>query len=147
MTGAKVFVDTNILLRAVFSQMKQHTEVDALVKQTVRNGAELWINGQVIREFMVQATHPRTLVEPLTIQQVVQEIEAVKPLFQVADETAAVREKLLELLREYPIKGKQVHDANLVATMLVYEIDTLLTLNLADLKRFEDKINLISVEA
>lgn len=76
-----------------------------------------------------------------------QEIEAVKPLFQVADETAAVREKLLELLREYPIKGKQVHDANRVATMLVYEIDTLLTLNLADLKRFEDKINLISVEA
>ena len=90
MTDAKVFVDTNILLRTVLSKMKQHTEVDALVKRTIRDGAELWISGQVIREFIVQATHPRTLAEPLTIEQVVQEIEAMKPLFQIADETAEV---------------------------------------------------------
>ncbi|MDZ4770519.1 MAG: type II toxin-antitoxin system VapC family toxin [Chloroflexota bacterium] len=146
MTGVKVFVDTNILLRTILSQMKQHAEVDALVKRTLREGAELWINGQVIREFIVQATHPRTLTEPLTIEQVVQEIEVAKPLFRVADETEAVRDKLLELLRQYPTQGKQVHDANLVATMLAYEIDTLLTLNVDDLKRFEDKIKIISLE-
>jgi len=146
MTGAKVFVDTNILLRTILTQMNQHAEVDALVKRTIREGAELWISGQVIREFIVQATHPRTLAEPLTIEQVVREIEAMKPLFQIADETAAVRDKLLELLQEYPTQGKQVHDANIVVTMLAYGIDTLLTLNVDDLKRFEDKINLISVE-
>lgn len=146
MRGDKVFVDTNILLRAVLTQMKQHAEVDALVKHTVREGAELWISGQIIREFIVQATHPRTLAEPLTIEQVVREIAAMKPLFQVADETTAVRDKLLELLLEYPTQGKQVHDANLVATMLTYEIDTLLTLNVDDLKRFEGKIKIISLE-
>ncbi|MFQ3647790.1 MAG: type II toxin-antitoxin system VapC family toxin [Anaerolinea sp.] len=146
MTGAKVFLDANILLRMILTQMNQHAEVDALVKRTISEGAELWISGQVIREFIVQATHPRTLAEPLTIEQVVHEIEAMRPLFQIADETTAVRDKLLELLQQYPTQGKQVHDANIVATMLAYEIDTLLTLNVDDLKRFGDKINLISVE-
>lgn len=146
MTGAKVFLDTNILLRMILTQMNQHAEVDALVKRTIREGAELWISGQVIREFIVQATHPRTLAEPLTIEQVVHEIEAMKPLFQIADETVAVRDKLLELLQQYPTQGKQVHDANLVATMIAYEIDTLLTLNVDDLKRFEDKIKIVSLE-
>lgn len=146
MTGAKVFLDTNILLRMILTQMNQHAEVDTLVKRTISEGAELWISGQVIREFIVQATHPRTLAEPLTIEQVVHEIEAMKPLFQIADETAAVRDKLLELLQQYPTQGKQVHDANIVATMLAYEIDTLLTLNVDDLKRFEGKIRIVSLE-
>ncbi|MAS37946.1 MAG: VapC toxin family PIN domain ribonuclease [Anaerolineaceae bacterium] len=145
MTGAKVFLDTNILLRLILTQMNQHTEVDVLVKRTMREGAELWISGQVIREFIVQATHPRTLTEPLTIEQVVREIEVMKPLFQIADETAVVRDTLLELLQQYPTQGKQVHDANIVATMLAYKIDTLLTLNVADLKRFGDKIKIISL--
>lgn len=145
MMGAKVFLDTNILLRMILTQMNQHAEVDALVKRIISEGAELWISGQVIREFIVQATHPRTLAEPLTIEQVVHEIEAMKPLFQIADETATVRDKLLELLQQYPTQGKQVHDANIVATMLAYKVDTLLTLNVADLKRFEDVINLISL--
>jgi predicted nucleic acid-binding protein len=146
MTDAKVFLDTNILLRTALTQMNQHAEVDALVKRTISEGAELWISGQVIREFIVQATHPRTLAEPLTIEQVVHEIEAMKPLFQIADETVAVRDQLLQLLQNYPTQGKQVHDANIVATMLVYEIDTLLTLNVDDLKRFGDKIKIVSLE-
>lgn len=99
----------------------------------------------MIREFIVQATHPRTLIEPLTIEQVVHEIEAAKPLFQIADETQAVRDKLLELLQEYPTQGKQVHDANLVATMLVYGIDTVLTLNVDDMKRFKEIIRIVSL--
>lgn len=146
MTDAKVFLDTNILLRMILTQMNHHAEVDALVKRTIRDGAELWISGQVIREFIVQATHPRTLAEPLTIEQVVREIEAMKPLFQIADETVAVRDKLLELLQQYPTQGKQVHDANIVATMLAYDIDTLLTLNVDDLKRFENRIKIITHE-
>jgi len=37
-----------------------------------------------------------------------------------------------------------VHDANIVATMLTYGIDTLLTLNIDDFKRFADKIMLLN---
>jgi len=144
MMAARVFVDTNILLRVTLKQINRHDEVDALVKRIIREDSELWISGQVIREFIVQVPHPRTLAQPLTIKQVVQEIEVMKPLFQIADETVIVREKLLKLLQEYPTVGKQVHDANIVATMLANDIDTLLTLNTKDFQRFAEQITLIS---
>ncbi len=143
--GAKAFVDTNILLRSLLTEMNLHAECDSLLKRTLREGAELWISGQVIREFIVQATHPRTLKEPLTIEQVVHQLDTIQPSFQIADETSAVREQLLKLLQKYPTRGKQVHDANIVATMLAHGIDTLLTLNVSDFKRFEDRIKITSL--
>jgi predicted nucleic acid-binding protein len=142
--AAKAFVDTNILLRAMIPVMIRHQEADLLIQQMWAAKTELWINGQVIREFIVQATHPKTLPTPMTIEQAVNEIDAIKRVFQVADETAAVRDKLIQLIKEYPTQGKQIHDANLVATMLAYGIDTLLTFNIDDFKRFGDKIKLVS---
>jgi predicted nucleic acid-binding protein len=75
---------------------------------------------------------------------VVETLKRLAPLFQIADETEQVRSNLLNLLMEYPTRGKQVHDANIVATMLAYEIDTLLTLNVEDMKRFKGKIEIVS---
>ena len=143
--GDRVFLDTNIVLRALLSQMDLHTDVDAMVKKMTREGKEFWISGQIIREFMVQATHPRTLQVPLTINDVVRELELVKPLFTVADETSVVRDTLIQLVKQYPIQGKQIHDANIVATMLAHNIPNLFTLNVADFKRFADKINIITL--
>jgi hypothetical protein len=60
--------------------------------------------------------------------------------FEVADDTAAVTGQLLELMGNYPIGGKQVHDANIVATMLVYDIPCLLTHNAKDFGRFGDMV-------
>jgi len=53
MMAARVFVDTNILLWVVLSEMSQHAQADALLKRVISEGAELWISGQVIREFVV----------------------------------------------------------------------------------------------
>jgi predicted nucleic acid-binding protein len=59
--------------------------------------------------------------------------------FQVADDTAAVTGELIKLMENFKIGGKQVHDANIVAAMLAYDIPCLLTHNGKDFKRF-DKI-------
>jgi hypothetical protein len=37
--------------------------------------------------------------------------------FQIADENAAVTMLLLDLLKSRTIQGRQIHDANIVATM------------------------------
>ena len=87
----KAFVDTNILLRVLLTEMNLHAECDALLKRALRDDTELWISGQVIREFIVQATHPRTLNEPLTIEQVIHQLNTIRPIFQIADETSTVR--------------------------------------------------------
>ena len=68
----------------------------------------------------------------------------MQQVFQIADETDITTRELLKLIQSYPIGGKQIHDANIVATMLAYDIDTLMTLNTSDFKRFSDQITLIS---
>jgi predicted nucleic acid-binding protein len=51
---------------------------------------------------------------------------------------------LLTLFGEYAVGGKQIHDANIVAVMLTHEIETLVTLNVADFQRYNDKIRILS---
>lgn len=143
---AKAFVDTNVLLRAMMPQMVLHAETEALVQKMWEDEVELWISRQVIREYLVQATHPNTLDSPLTIEQVMRQMETIQSLFRVADETEQVTAHLFSLLERYPTRGKQVHDANVVATMLAYNIDRLLTLNMDDFQRFGDRIGLVSVK-
>ena len=145
MTDAKAFVDTNVLLRALYPQMALPQDAESLIRRAWDRGVELWISRQVLREYLVQATHPNTFSQSQTISQVITQIDVVQTLFHVADETQAVTAQLLYLLQTYPTRGKQVHDANVVATMLAYEIDTLLTINTDDFKRFSDRIQLIGL--
>ncbi|MGQ9849831.1 MAG: type II toxin-antitoxin system VapC family toxin [Aggregatilineaceae bacterium] len=144
MTDARAFVDTNVLLRAMVSQMAMHKACEALLHTMWSNQAELWISRQIIREYLVQVTHPNTFVVPLTTEQVLHQVGTLLSVFQVADDTNEVTAQLLHLVKTYPTRGKQVHDANVVATMLAYNIDTLLTINVDDMKRFQDRIKLIS---
>lgn len=53
-----------------------------------------------------------------------------------------VTAQLLTLLTELPGGGKQVHDANIVATMLAFDIPTLLTQNVGDFRRFDQRIRI-----
>ncbi|MFN8372434.1 MAG: hypothetical protein U0694_06110 [Anaerolineae bacterium] len=55
-------------------------------------------------------------------------------------------DKLLELLLKIAGGGKQVHDTNIVASMLVYGITHLVTLNTADFSRFAPFITVWSLE-
>jgi predicted nucleic acid-binding protein len=144
--GAKAFVDTNVLLRAFHNTFPEHARARAMVDRMLDDGNELWISRQVLREYLVQATSPRTFVEPLSIDTVLKQLEGIRSVCRVADETELVTSRLLELLKTHPTQGKQVHDANIVATMLAYDIDTLLSINIEDMKRFADKIKLVTLE-
>jgi len=52
----------------------------------------------------------------------------------------------LNLLQQFPTAGRQVHDANIVATMLTAGIDRLLTHNVKDFDRFSTLITVIPLE-
>ena len=62
--------------------------------------------------------------------------------FEFADEGPAILERLLELLAAHPGAGKQVHDTNLVAAMLVHGIRRLMTFNSSDFQRFAGTIEI-----
>jgi predicted nucleic acid-binding protein len=53
-----------------------------------------------------------------------------------------VTDQLLQLLASYKLGGKQVHDANIVATMQAYGISALLTHNIKDFDRFREMIRI-----
>jgi predicted nucleic acid-binding protein len=141
----RAFLDTGILLRSTHINASMHDEVDKLVSGMRQDGYELWISRQVIREYLVQVTRPGILRQPLGIKQVKNRLKTLRMVYQVADETNSVTDKLTELLEAIPSGGKQIHDANIVATMMAYDIDTLLTLNVAHMQRFESKINIVTL--
>jgi predicted nucleic acid-binding protein len=63
--------------------------------------------------------------------------------FRVANEGPEVTMRLLALLAEVPTYGRRIHDANIVATMLVYGIPRLLTHNTDDFRRFAALVEIL----
>lgn len=138
--AAKVFIDTNILLNAAFSQRDNHLvcqqELHTLASQ---EDTELWINGQVIREFLRVATNLESEGKKLELSEIRYHLNRYLVLCHVVDETMAVIANLLRLWHELSIRGKAIHDANIVATMLAADIPTLLSLD-DDFRRYTDHI-------
>lgn len=61
----KIFVDTNILLRATVVQFPNYALVKPFVERYISQGDELWISGQIIREFIVPPHPPRGMISHL----------------------------------------------------------------------------------
>lgn len=133
-----LFIDTNILVYANVATAPLHGQALNAIKAAHQGGRPLWVSRQVLREFVATRTRPQAFAKPSPIQVVIERVRYLEQHFQVADDTAAVTRQLLELMGNYPIGGKQVHDANIVATMLVYDIPCLLTHNARDFERFGD---------
>ncbi len=60
----------------------------------------------------------------------------------MADEIEQVSHHLKQLVSKYSLVGKKIHDANLVASMLAFGIETILTNNPADFQLFDDLIEI-----
>jgi predicted nucleic acid-binding protein len=143
---APIFLDTNILVRFALKSAPFHQEIRKVIGDFWKDNVDLWISRQVMREMASVITRPQTYARPLTSQTAAQEIRALPASFFVADETIGVSDKLLELMEQHPMGGKQVHDANIVATMQVHGITRLFTLNTADFMRFSKLITVITLE-
>ncbi len=63
--------------------------------------------------------------------------------FEILEDGPRVTAHLVVLCREVPVAGKQVHDANIVATMLAHGERRLATLNAKDFRRYGDRIEIV----
>ena len=143
----RVFVDSNVLLRALFTGMNEHEACQETLVRLIDEENELWISHQVVREFCVNATLPNTFAKenvPAPHYDQVLEIVALLPVqFTIAEEDSNVGRVFLDLMREFRITGKPIHDANIVATMRANQIFRLVTRNERHFRRFEN-VKLIS---
>jgi len=137
MDDKALFVDTNLLVYANVIETPMHEQALAAINTAHQAGRTIWISRQVIREYLVTMTRPQAF-ENLPKTTVLEQVDQFIKRFQVADDTAAVTGQLVKLLGDFKIGGKQVHDANIVATMLAYDIPCLLTHNVRDFERFAE---------
>ena len=135
-----VFVDTSILVYATVVSAPWHAEAKDALHELRKHGVSLWISRQVLREYAAVVTRPQTFSLPLSAQAVATDIQTFTTQFHVADESAAVTAQLVQLIQLVAVGGKQIHDANIVATMLVHGVSQLLTHNVDDFARYSSFI-------
>jgi toxin-antitoxin system PIN domain toxin len=138
----RAFVDTNVLVYASRPTAPEHVAARAALARLEASDGTVWISPQVLREYLAVVTRPQATAPPLPMATAIADVRRFQSSFEVADEGPAVLERLLQLLAAYPGAGKQVHDANLVAVMLVQGIRRLLTFNAADFQRFAGAIEI-----
>ncbi|MCG5516404.1 MULTISPECIES: type II toxin-antitoxin system VapC family toxin [unclassified Ectothiorhodospira] len=137
-----LFIDTNVLVYANIAEAPIHSQALAKLGNAHHQGRPLWISRQVLREFAAVRSRSQPFAQAATPEIIVQRLRYFMDHFEVADDTSLVSEHLLTLMAELPIGGKQIHDANIVATMMAAGIPALLTHNVKDFKRFEKYIRI-----
>jgi predicted nucleic acid-binding protein len=141
---SRAMLDTNVLLSATDKGRAEHRQAMLVFNDLADRGTTLYTSGQVMREYLAVATRPIGS-NGLGLKQAdaLANARAFRTRTVLLAEDSNVADRLLDLLDETPCGGKQVHDANVVATMLVHGIDRLITINVTDFTRFEDRITVM----
>jgi len=136
----RVFIDTNILIYASINKSPFYQPAQNALRNLEQEEAELVISRQVLREYLASMSRPNTLTKELPRTSIIQDIRTFEEDFTVLNDGPEVTAKLLELAESIDVSGKQIHDANIAATMLVNDVFELLTHNVSDFKRFRQYI-------
>lgn len=143
-TGADpVFVDTNVLVYAASPSAPEHQPARQALDDLAKSGVATWVSRQVLREYLAVMSRPQTFRSPPPIQSLIADVIQFQQRFLVVEDDATVTSNLLALLSSIRCAGKQVHDANIVATMQAHGLRRLLTHNTVDFARFS---GLIAIE-
>ena len=137
------FIDTNVLVYAAADGAPLLDRARAALARAAADGA-VAISRQVLREYLSVVTRPQIWGKPLTLAQAVADTAAFARQFTVLEDGPLVWDRLVMLSRRYSFAGRQVHDANIVATMLAHGERRLLTFNGADFRRFARLIEVVA---
>ena len=132
-------VDTNVLLRLINSHNSQYAQAQNAINKLLQQDVELNIVPQNLFEFWVVATRPVNVNGlGLSVEEATQEMALLKQLFAIKASNPSILTVWEDLVIKYQVKGKQGHDARLVAAMITHEISHILTFNVEDFTRFSE---------
>lgn len=135
--GDLLFLDTNVLLGATDESRPCHQAASKLLALAGSKGVHLATSGQVLREYLVVATRPagvNGLGMPTT--DALENVRQLRRRMVFVDESEAVSARLLKFVEDNDLAGKRIHDANIVATCQVHQIQHLVTANQQDFDRW-----------
>ncbi len=140
MAADPVFIDTNVLVAAAVDLHPSHGVAAAYLARIASEGGAACISGQVCREFLVALTRGPVEGRSFTVDEALSVLDKARESFVVLDEDEASLREFLDLVRRHDVKGKKLHDANIVATMRANAVARLATLNASDFQRFEHEV-------
>ena len=132
-------LDTGILLRIVDAKDARHSVVMQAVQRLISQRESLLIATQNVAEFCNVVTRPVAnnglgLPPQKALELLAGEIE---PIATVISEREQAYSEFKRLVLTYNVSSKQVHDARLVAMMLAWQVESILTLNDQDFRRYQ----------
>jgi len=141
----QIFVDTNILVFANVLTSPFHENAKAKLIELAENNCELIISNQIIREYLAVLSRPDVNGKRLADELLINDAKRLRTEYSVLFENEQTLDNLQMLLSNCPTGGKQIHDANIVATMIDNDLKILLTHNVDDFKRFNKFISTITI--
>ena len=141
-----MFIDSNVLVAARFVTAPAHVAACRCLDRAGNSEEPLHISRQVVREYLVAVTRPQTWSVSLGMVDALEDATRMVSSFTVLEDGPHVMAMLTTLCREVPVAGKQIHDANIAATMLAHGERRLLTMNFKDFRRYGERIELVDLE-
>lgn len=136
----RILTDSNILLSLAKETHPHHGRADAALYALRSRGDEPCVVAQVIYEFWSVCTRPVTSKSGLglTVTDAASKVRRLQQLFPVYRDEHGIFDRWKELVMRHEVKGKNAHDARIVAAMLHHGLTHLLTFNVSDFKRFTE---------
>jgi predicted nucleic acid-binding protein len=134
----RILLDTNVLCRLAERGHPHHASARVSVTKLRDKEHELCIVPQVLYEYWVVVTRP--IADNgigMSPSEADTAIDLCMDQFTLLRDERGVFSLWRELVRKHEVKGKNAHDARLVAAMKRHDLRHLLTFNVADFQRFE----------
>lgn len=143
----RAFLDTNVLLAATDESRGDHQGAVSVLDEWPASGVVLYTSGQVLREYLVVATRPVDVNGlGITRADAVGNVRSLRARLTPLAEDGKVGQRLLDVLDAVDCRGKRIHDANIVATMLAHGIETIVTANIDDFAVFADHVRVAALD-
>ena len=138
-----MFIDTNVFVNARISNARERDIARAGLQRAFHSGEPVRISRQIVREYLSVVTRSQTWPEAIPLVNALDDAATLLGNFTLLEDGPEVTESLIALCRAVPARGRHIHDANIVATMLAHGEHRLLTFNTSDFRRYVGHIQLV----
>jgi predicted nucleic acid-binding protein len=142
MAADRVLLDTSLLVAASVEEHPSHAASKAYVEGLAGARTATCITPQICREFIAVLTRAAIGPRSFSVEEALSALNVWRTSCVLLKENELVFERWLRLVQEFKVKGKQVHDAHIVATMLTHGVSKIGTRNALDFERYGDLLEI-----
>jgi len=133
-----IIVDTNMWIYFLNKDSIYHQKAKEGISQLINLGYNLFITSQIVREILVVLTKEGIMEKAIKVDEAISKINELLEFLSILYENEKSLYVLKDLVKKYQLKGKRIHDVNVVAVAVVNNIRRIFTHNIGDFKCFSE---------